>query len=180
MFNKKEINLNDKEYNYELLLKLCRDDYFRLIDFYKKVYDKINITLVFSCALLTIIVSGLDFSSLLQINFKTDVFKIVLILINIILQITSFIIYSYSLMLSISLLKGKTLVFLDLETIVNEVLEDHDKESNIEWILENYVKCINENKKTLEIKESKYNQVIHFIGVSTMFFLLSLLIRSII
>ena len=57
-----------KEYKYDLLLELCKDDYFRLIGFYKKIYDKINISLVFSGVLLTIIASRLDFSNLSQVN----------------------------------------------------------------------------------------------------------------
>ena len=59
MFKKKDDMSLNKEYKYDLLLELCKDDYFRLIGFYKKIYDKINISLVFSGVLLTIIASRL-------------------------------------------------------------------------------------------------------------------------
>ncbi len=172
--------VNNTYYKTNLLLKVCEDEYFRIINFYIKIFDKVNITLVFLAALLTVVTKQVDFHYLFILKEKITHGEIIVSLMIFFCQVLSFLLFLFSLIGLILLLKGEKIRVLNTDNIFN-ILYVNEKEIDVnKWLIEQYLNCISENSTAMKKKQIRFNRILKFICIGVILWLLSILLQGVV
>ena len=159
-----------------ILKEACFQDYIRLINTYDKIYDKVNIALVFCSAVLIVLMKSIDFSPWknTSIDCKGSIDTVRLFLPIVSLISAAFMVYAVIKLLI--LMKSRTVVVFDSIAIrVEQVYFCEPDESEL-WLIDKYTIAVNELKKTIAEKQAEFNSTITMIVASILIFIVYLLI----
>lgn len=136
----------------ELMLSVCSEDYQRTQENYNKIYEKINIALVFSGVVLTIMLNNLDFYTAEQLTSTLKVWQLMLSIIELLCSIVSIILILVSTIWLLILLHGRTVVAFKSEDIIDKEIYKEKSEYAAVWVMDKYTQVVGKMRVVIEKK----------------------------
>lgn len=142
------------------LVDTIYQDYIRLMDSYNKIYDKLNIILVFVGIILGIIINNID----LKI-FQTDcsnrmLWQVALLVLHVLLLVISIILMIYSIYMIFKLLKGKGIYVFKSEDLRNNHIYRETVEVAAMWLIDKYTECTASIRPVLDENQKDFQNIV--------------------
>ena len=160
-----------------LLQSVCADDYKRLIETYDRIYDKVNIALAFSGAVLLVILSAFDYTIVKDICKATNK-ELFTILVQIVFTLVSAVCIIWAVIQLLILLRSKPLPFVDSIAIRDEELYRESSEDVSVWLIDKYTIAINSLKKVNADKQKKFDSAVTKVIVSIIAYAIVIVIQK--
>ena len=145
----------------ELIQSICYEEYQRALDNYNRIYDKVNIALVFVGVVLIAFISTIDYkiiSQLCQANFWGIFYSFCSL-------VSAFCILWAGIKLLV-LLKSKKVYSFDCTAMRKNELYRFTKESTSVWLIDKYTKAIMSINDTKGEKQRRFDQSIGLIIIA--------------
>ena len=176
-------NISDKqtENKYpsaEMLQQACHDDYFRLIDTYDKIYEKVNVTLAFCGVILLVILGSVDytcFSKLCKAQSNLELFSLLIFLIC---SLGSSVCIIWAVVQLLSLMRSKAIPVIDSVDIRNEEIYRWSIEAASVWLIDKYTLVISNLRTIISDKQSKYDSAVTKIVIALVLYTVVLVIEK--
>lgn len=162
----------------ELVRDVCAEDYKRLFDTYDKIYDKVNIALVFCSVVLIAIVPIVDYTVIQRIIDNTSKLELLSLVLFLIFSVVSIVTMVWAIIQLLLIMRGKKLYTVDTVAIRNENLYNETVTDASMWLIDKYTICINELKQTIKQKQKSYDSAIVKIIISIIAFVIASIIAK--
>ena len=166
----------------ELLQVTCFEEYKRILDMYYKIYDKVNVSLVFCGTLFLIFFSNYDFSILaaaIKGCINKDIKDLSLWYIcDSILSAGCFFLLVWSVIQLILLLKSKPLDVLDIIEIRNRIVYIKPVDIASAWLIGMYTDAVNKLLPLVNKKQKRYDCAIIKIIICLLLYAVELVIQK--
>lgn len=163
----------------ELVLKLCYEDYKRVIETYDKIYNKTNIALAFTGVLLLVIIGELDYTVLIKRVFScTNPLEFFSLLLYSLCSLGSALLIIISSIKLLFLLKSTTITVFNSISLRTEELYNEEKESTALWTIEKITTATEELKGLNDKKNKKLNNAIVLIAISLICYSIAIIIKK--
>ena len=144
----------------EMLQQVCQDDYFRLIDTYDKVYEKINVTLAFCGVVFLVILGSLDYTSILKICNAQSNLELFSLLIFLICSVVSSFCIIWAVVQLLSLMRSKEIPVFDSIDIRNEEIYRWSNGNAAVWLIDKYTIVTSALRTIISNKQKKYDSAV--------------------
>ncbi len=161
----------------ELLYSICYADYQRIHSTYDRIYEKVNIGLVFSGVILVVIVSSIDLTIFQKMWIATPLELFSLITFSA-CSIGSTVLILWAVIQLLLLLRSRSLQVFDSSSIQSEQLYKEQPEVAALWIIEKYTKSIADSRRVIESKQKTYDRAILKMIISIILFSVALIIKK--
>lgn len=178
---KKNISGKQTENTYpsaEMLQQVCHDDYFRLIDTYDKIYEKVNVTLAFCGVILLVILGSVDYTYLSKLCKVQSNFELFSLLIFLICSLGSFVCIIWAVVQLLLLMRSKTIPVMDSVDIRNEEIYRWSIEDAAVWLIDKYTLVISDLRTIISDKQSKYDSAVTKIVIALVLYAVVLVIEK--
>lgn len=144
----------------EMLQQVCQDDYFRLIDTYDKIYEKINVTLAFCGVVFLVILGSLDYTSILKICNAQSNLELFSLLIFLICSVVSSFCIIWAVVQLLSLMRSKEIPVFDSIDIRNEEIYRWSNGNAAVWMIDKYTIVTSALRTIISNKQKKYDSAV--------------------
>lgn len=159
------------------LLDSCFQDYQRIQDNYNKIYEKINIALAFSGAILTIMLGAFDFSPAKFNVSNMKIWEVILTSIELMCLGGSLIVIVGATIYLLFLLRRRIAVFKS-EDIRNEEIYRNKESHAALWLIDKYTRIVNEVRPIVQKKQKAFDNAMVAIIVGIMMYVVAVLLRK--
>ena len=162
----------------EMLQQACHDDYFRLIDTYDKIYEKVNVTLTFCGVILLVILGSVDytyFSKLCKAQSNLELFSLLIFLVC---SLGSSVWIIWAVVQLLSLMRSKEIPVIDSVDIRNEEIYRWSIEDAAVWLIDKYTLVISNVRTIISDKQSKYDSAVTKIVIALVLYAVVLVIEK--
>lgn len=150
----------------ELLHPACFEDYKRLIDTYDKIYEKVNIALVFCSVIFLIILNDFDYTLLFEtFNTKSNL-ELFSILVLFICSTISVIFMVWAVIELLLLTRSKSIIVFDSIAIRNDEIYNLPNDQASLWLIDKYTTVVFELRTIIFNKQKKYDSAVVKIVIS--------------
>ena len=177
----KKTKTNEGKNNYpsaELVRDVCAEDYKRLIDTYDKIYEKVNIALVFCSVVLVAIVPIVNYTVIQRIIDNTSNLELLSLIVFLIFSVASIVTMVWAIIQLLLLMRGKKIYTVDTVAIRNENIYNETVTDASMWLIDKYTICIDELKQTIKQKQNSYDSAIVKIIISIITFVIASIIAK--
>ncbi len=144
----------------ELVKTICYDEYIRVINTYDKIYDKVNIALAFSGAVLLVIVGNFDYTVFTKIFNTNNNLALFSLIVYFSCSVISCALIVYSTIRMLLLMKSRTLSVVSALDLCNAKLYNKPADVTSLWISDKYVKSIKTIKEETLKKQKVFDSTI--------------------
>ena len=160
------------------LLDSCFQDYQRIQDNYNKIYEKINIALVFSSVILTIMLGSFDFSPAKFSVNNIKIWEVILTTIELVCLGGSLIVIVVAIIRLLLLLRGRKIAVFKSEDIRNEGIYRSKESDAALWLIDKYTRIVNEVRPIVHNKQKAFDHTVVAIIIGIMMYVVAVLLRK--
>lgn len=162
----------------EMLQQACHDDYFRLIDTYDKIYEKINITLAFCGVILLVVLGSLDYTCVSKLCKAQSNLELFSLLVFLICSVGSSICIVWAVVQLLLLMRSKTITVFDSVDIRNEEIYRWNIDDASVWLIDKYTIVISNLRTTISDKQGEYDSAVTKIVIALVLYAVVLVIEK--
>lgn len=162
----------------EMLQQACQDDYFRLIDTYDKIYEKINVTLGFCGVVLLVILGSLDYTSIFKISNAQSNLELFSLLIFLICSALSSVCIIWAVVQLLLLMRSKEIPVFDSIDIRNEEIYRWRNGEAATWLIDKYTIVISALRTIISDKQKKYDSAVTKVVIALIMYAVVLVIEK--
>jgi len=174
-------NSNTPELMYpsaELLQTACYEDYKRLIDTYDKIYEKVNIALVFCGIILIVILSNFDYTIIRRISTTVSNLELFSLLAMLVCSALSAVFVVWAVIELLLMMKSNIITVFDSIAIRNEEIYRKSTEVASVWLIDKYTIATAELRNTVSFKQQKYDNAIVKVIVALLLYAVAAIIQK--
>lgn len=149
-----------------LLQGACFEDYKRVLETYNKIYDKINIALVFSGVVLVVILQAFDYTLFFKWGPNSSRMEILFIFVQLLCMITSSVSIVWAVVQLLLLTRSQRLPVFDSIAIRNIKIYNESPETAALWLIDKYTTAVSEMVKISQSKQKVFDTAVVKIVIS--------------
>lgn len=161
-----------------LLVEACYQDYQRIQDNYNKLYEKINVALAFAGVILTIVLGTLDFSHAAVKISGQPLWKIVLMILELLCTVGSVLLIMVSVLWLLMLLKGRMVKIFKSEDIRNNKIYKEEEENAAVWLIDKYTQVTFAMRTIVKKKQKSFDQALQIIIIGIIMYAVSIVLQK--
>lgn len=142
------------------LVDAIYQDYIRLLDSYNKIYDKLNIILVFVGIIFGIIINNIDLKVFQTNCTNRMLWQVALLVLHVVLLVISIFLMIYSIYKIFKLLKGKGIYVFKSEDLRNNHIYKETEEVAAMWLIDKYTECTASIRPVLDENQKDFQNIV--------------------
>lgn len=154
----------------EIIQNACYEDYKRCLDTYDKIYDKINIALVFCGVVLLVVMSSFDYTVIMKLIATTSKLEFFSLLLYTACSVGSAICIVWAVIKLLLMMRSQSVIVFDSIACRNDNIYKFLPDEAAVWLIDKYTIATNELKSINDKKNREYNTVIIKIVVAILLY----------
>lgn len=147
----------------EMLMNICMEDYQRIQDNYSKIYEKVNIALVFAGAVLTIVLNTFNTPTFSLPTVGKKSYELVLSIIEGVTFFGSIVLILIAIIWLLCLLLGRKVRSFKSEDIIDKSIHLEENEYAATWVMDKYTTIVGEIRPIIEKKQNEFNSAMRLL-----------------
>lgn len=159
-------------------LNACIDDYKHSLSMYDRLYDKVNIALVFCGVLLVAVLNNFDFTLIMKIIQVRDSMILFSLLANLVCSLISAILIIGAVIQLLLMMRAHSIPVFNSAAIPNNKIFSKSPNVARVWLIMQYTLLVSNIRDIVIKKQKNYNSAVTKIVISIILFAISIVIQK--